>query len=236
MEGCHIQRPQRHSLRLSIFECANQRGWQRRLTSDTHGDETADRPTSESPHRELHSALRWPIEPLEVVDRDDERTGFGEHAKDSGKSRDERPGLWCVLAWSSQQEGNLEGAPLGDRQALIYRAFNAGKEVGEACVRQLGLRRRRSTGQDSVPLLLGQRDRLAPDRGLANTRLALQDHAGRAMRERPQEATPLLQLPLAPNHRGATTMTAKSAGSETNMSRLGARVSRISGSRLLDSK
>jgi hypothetical protein len=133
-------------------------------------------------HERQHPGRRR-IQPLDIIDRDNHRTGCGQRAQNPQR-RDRHRSLvrWSTLDFGSE-ERRVQGA--------LLRGWEIGqlevKEVAKRRVGEPGLRFRRAAGQD--PMTSRPRDghSRVPQGRLADPGRPLQDQGRRSLRHRPDE-------------------------------------------------
>ena len=130
---------------------------------------------------ELERALRRAVEPLHVVDGDDHRAPGGKGAEDAEEPHGGRSRVRLPVFLGTEQR-HVEGAALRRRKLIPQLGIRRGDEIGE---RRVGERRfrLRGPGDENAKLApLRTVQRLAPDRGLPDSRLAVHDQcaAGRS--------------------------------------------------------
>ena len=157
------------------------------------------------------AAARWPsrrkayasrgrrggVEPLDVVDRQDEPTRPAQRPQRAEHGCRHRSGIHRGVGGRSAQECHLQGGGLGRRQAVEGLVHHRRQQIAQGGEGQPCLRQRRA-GDENPRVTLGRcGGRLAPQRRLADARLALQ-HERReplARREGPDQG----EFVLAPD-------------------------------------
>ncbi len=76
-----------------------------------HRREQADALVTQAPERDLQHAGRRRVEPLEVVEREDDRLPLGEHAEDVEHGQSDGSRVRSNLPGLCQEERDLERAP-----------------------------------------------------------------------------------------------------------------------------
>ena len=152
----------------------------------------------QAPQRELERRRRRTIEPVEVVDGDDDGPLVGELPDEREEGGPQHPGSWRPPRLRSQQR-HLERLALHVRNRRVELLRQARQQIGEPGEREprLGLGRprcqhRRAPGART-------RDRLVPDRGLADPGLADDREDGVAIRAPLEERLDRCELGLAPD-------------------------------------
>ena len=158
------------------------------LTFRATGEEQADLELAEPSERELERIPGVRVEPLHIVDGQHERHAGGQHAQRAHHC--DRDG--ATIGWSAlglgQQKRNFKRAPLRMRQPLENAADHAAQKVPEGCERKPRLAFGRAGGEKAMAPRLRLAHRFAPDRGLPDSRLALDQQRGRKrlLEEAPQ--------------------------------------------------
>jgi hypothetical protein len=157
-----------------------------------------DRRILQTTDHERQRPGRGHIQPLDVVDGDEHRTGRGQRAQDSQR-RDRHRSLvrWGTLELRAQEGG-------------IQRALLRGREVGELEVEEVserrtgeqGLRFRPPAGQHPVTSRPGDRHARMPQGRLADPGRSLQEQGRGPARHRPDEGRHPGELALPPKDPG----------------------------------
>ena len=166
----------------------------RRRGLAAHGQQDPRGAVDEPPDRVGEDRRRGVVEPLGVVDRDDQRPGVGQRAQQRCRGHRQRPLVRQLAGWLGAQDGDLDGVPLDGGQGCELAVGDGRQEVGQAAEgeRPFGLSWRRS--EDPCTTLGGPLDPGPPDRGLADPRFA-DDQQARRTRSCPLEQ-PLDRLEL----------------------------------------
>jgi hypothetical protein len=148
---------------------------QRRQNPDRRILQTTD-------HERQHPGRRR-IQPLDVVDRDNHRTGRGQRAQNPQR-RDRHGSLvrWSALDFGSE-EGRVQGPLLGGREIGQLEV----EEVTKRRVGEAGLRFRRAAGQHPMTACPRDGHARAPPCRLADPGRPLQEQGRRSLRHRPDE-------------------------------------------------
>jgi hypothetical protein len=139
--------------------------------------------------------------PIGVVDREQHGAVLGERAEDRQGPHRDGPLVRAAGIGLGAQEGDVDRAPLGRRDPPERVLVDRAQHVGQPREGQAGLGLRRAGVQDAHPPGGRPRDRLLPDRGLADPGVPLQAHRRHARRERVEELLERLQLGLATEDR-----------------------------------
>ena len=130
-------------------------------------------------HRVGEHLDRRRVEPLHVVDRDEERPGLAQPAQEGGGADRHRLGRQRVARPGAQQR-DLDRLALRIGQLGQLRLGRA-EQIGDRRVAEQALVLGRLGHQHPPPLLDGLLDQRAPQHGLADARLAHErQHAGRS--------------------------------------------------------
>ena len=165
--------------------------------AETPRQEHEQRHGRQPSQREGQHARRGGVDPLAVVDRDDEGPLLGEQLQARSDGDPERAWVDCVVWYAVDQQRHLDRMPprFGEqRQHALHGAF---EEVGENDVREPTLDLRRSRRQHPVAAPFGLGDAGRPERGLPDARLALQ-HQG------PRPAVGVCEERLEPRQLGVS--------------------------------
>ena len=157
-----------------------------------------DRLVEQAAEHELDPGGRRRIEPLEVVDREDELLLFGKYADEGQERGSEQPPLGRPVCLGAEQS-DLQRPALHGRYGVEHLGRHGRKQVGEPCEGELRLRLRRPRHEHRHAAGAGTGDRLFPDRRLADPRLSddREDRVGaRALVE---ELLDRLELGLTPD-------------------------------------
>ena len=148
--------------------------------------QTAGRPDG-GPRR--RGSRRSPVEPLGVVDRHEQRSLRGEHSQERRRGNRQRALVRQLPGRRGPQEGDLDRMPLDGGQHREIRVRDLGEQVRQAAEREPALRFGGSGAQDPDPVSPCTFDGGAPDRGLPDPGLAVDDEAC-------QTGAPVLEEPL----------------------------------------
>ena len=153
---------------------------------------------AEAPGRVLEGLGGRPVEPLDVVDGDQERGGCkgtegAEDRRSDGAPLGGRPRI-------ADEEGGLERLPLTRWQRGENRVQETVEQIGEAGEREAGLGLGGTRDQRPKPAFAGGLHRRMPDGRLPHARIALEDQPGRQPVPGVEKRGDLRQLPLAPDH------------------------------------
>jgi hypothetical protein len=149
----------------------------------------------ETPSGEMENGGRRSVQPLDVVDRDDERTLPRERPNGGQESEDDSPliGGWpcCLL----EEKGNLERVPLGAGKIGEDVIEDVPEEVDQRRIRELRLYLGR-TRDENADRVASHRDAGSPERRLPDTRFTFDDECGRPVGERGRKSLQGLELSL----------------------------------------
>jgi hypothetical protein len=147
----------------------------RRVTFAAHRDEQPDVVALEASHGEFERASRRPVEPLDVIDRDDQRTSLREapqHAQETGGDRPtiERPAAGWLL-----ERRDEERPALWIRQPVKNSSGDATEKIGQPGVCEVALRRCRCGAHDCNAAAGRRRERCLPEDRLADAARPAED-------------------------------------------------------------
>ena len=152
-----------------------------------HRRQDTDRLGLQPPEHEAEDLRRARIDPLRVVDRDEQRPLLDEDPDDREQRRCEQPRLRRRPVRLADQERDLERTPL-DRHELRQRLVQHRREQvadGREGRSQLGMGRARR--ENPEPRSRARRDALLPERRLADPRVALEQQCRPARRHSVQK-------------------------------------------------
>ena len=139
------------------------------------------------------------IEPLEVVDRDDDGALRGELPQ-RGQERDrERTQVGLLLALL-QEKRDRERVPLRRRQRRQHHVVHSLQQVAERAEQQLHLGLRTRRAQDAIPARRRVGQRLLPEDRLADPGLARDHDRARADRQALERVPQLAELVVPTDH------------------------------------
>jgi hypothetical protein len=153
------------------------------------------------PHGKVQHAGRWRVQPLQVVDRDQERLVRCQLQQGAADRRRQRAWVARRAVGVAAQQRDLQRLPLRRRQAREEIVGKPGQQVGERRQRQLGLALGGAAAQDGVVACRGTLGGGLPQRGLADARAALQHQRRRARRHAVEETLDGCKLAVAAEHR-----------------------------------
>ena len=156
---------------------------------------------AKSSRRVSDRAGRRSVEPLSVVDRD-EQLLLGAHGPEDVQQRDShgmRIRRGAVLVVEDERAG--ERAPLCGDERVEHVCEDGIEKIAERGERQLGLALRRKRAQDPEPSFLGVGHAGRPERRLAHARVALEEERGCAVGDPGQEVPEGGALGVPPYHR-----------------------------------
>ena len=160
--------------------------------SEARGESTAD---------ERERTLGRLIQPLRVVERDDERTLGAEraqHAQQRARGRARIRRRHCL----PPQQRDLERLLLRCRQLAAHLVERAAEEIAKRGVGKLRLRLRRARLQHAIAPLVGRAHGLEPQGCLADAGLPFDRKRDGAVGHALDEPSDRIQLELASDHRG----------------------------------
>ncbi len=197
VDVCRRQRSEPQTAEATLGECLLEVERHSGRSLDASRDQQPNRLVRQSAGHERESALRGMVEPLHVVDPDEDRALSGERAQDAERSDRHRP-LQRLLPYGlPPQERHLERVTLwlGELAQDLVRYL--GEQIAERSVGELRLRLDGSTRQHPVRAGSGSRKALLPEHRLADPDLTLQQDGGRAALDVAQEPVETAQLRCA---------------------------------------
>jgi hypothetical protein len=158
---------------------------QRRLSRSDRCNE-ADWLAVEPPERECECGARRGVQPLHVVDRNDDQTGCCDLAQHVEDREGERARLDALLTLFEQERDPQRVPPR--RNEPTYDVVHVGKQIAEGCETKARLRLGRPRDEHTVTSAPSLLDRCLPQRRLSDPRLALEhdpaESQGRVIEER----------------------------------------------------
>ncbi|HEY2936633.1 MAG TPA: hypothetical protein VGJ25_08530 [Gaiellaceae bacterium] len=141
------------------------------------------------------------VEPLDVVDREDDELVSGEQLQRAANRNAESSRIYRTCRWLVDEERNLERASLWRRQCWRNVSENVVEQISQRSVREPALRLGRTRREDAQAPFTGRFDGCEPERRLPDPRFAIQHKRGRAFGRRPsvEERTQRVEL-LAPTN------------------------------------
>ena len=169
---------------------------ERRRAARALREQKADRVVAEASGGEGDCVRGRGVEPLHVVDRDEQRTSRGERADGAQEAHAERSGRWWVGRGLRAQERYLERVQL--RRGHVRQLFggDAVEQIGQRRERELCLGPARPRGQHAQPPPSGHVEPGFPERRLADPRPTRQNERARRL-VRTNELVQGTQLRLA---------------------------------------
>ena len=173
-----------------------ERALERRRRPGAPGEQER-RPTVEPPRGERERVRRRGVEPLEVVDGDDnDRVALCQSAQDVQEGDPDRMRLGGRTVGVYAQQRRLERAALWRRQSLDVSEVDAVEQVDQARERQLGVGAARPRGKDAQAPAHAAVDPRLPQGRLPSPR-ATDQHERPDRRIRAEESVELRELGLA---------------------------------------
>ena len=152
-----------------------------RTFAEATGEQEEDRPLVHPPQRERECARRGRVEPLVVVDREDNRP-LGSENLQRAPDRDAERARIEVVSILLDEERDLQRMAPGRRQRRQHALENALEQVAEAGVGQPPLRFSRPRHEDAEPSFTRSLDPGEPERRLPDACLALEHERQRPFR------------------------------------------------------
>ena len=167
------------------------RSWKRRLERRRRlaaaGEEDPDRLAVEPPQRERERIRRRGIEPLDVVDREQQRAAGGQRDERVVHPDRERARICRDVALGIEQQRRLERPTPWRREHRQHFGGGFPEQVAEPGVRESLLGLGRPRGEHSEPSLARRLRPGQPERRLADARLAFEHEGGGTFRGPPDE-------------------------------------------------
>jgi hypothetical protein len=180
MQGAGAERPDAKPAAPRLLHCKNELGLVGTGVGDPLREEQEHRCLAEPPEREGERPRRREVEPLDVVDRDDERAGLREqlqHVAHRDRQRAVVDGLFGLVL----QERHLERPPPRRAQPWQRLVGDTLEEVAQARVREAALRLRGARREHHEATCARRLDGSLPERRLADPRVPLEDEHRRAV-------------------------------------------------------
>ena len=130
-------------------------------------------------HREAEGSRRRGVQPLQIVDRDEQRPVFGEQLDRAANGDPDRPRIHPLTRVLLAQERDLERTAPRRRQPGQDFVEHVLEQIAEAHVREPALGLGRSRHEDAQPRRTRVVDTGPPERRLPDPRLALEHERGR---------------------------------------------------------
>jgi hypothetical protein len=193
MESGEGERPEAEPLRWEPG-LERDRGWL--AIGETDSREHANRLSHQTAEGEGKDSRRGLVEPLGIVDRDEQRAATGERAEDVQEGKPDRPLVWRLPFRLGEEERRLERPPLrrGNSGQRVLEC--AGEEVAERGEGELHLRAGGPAGKRPLPTRPGAGKARLPEHRLPDSHLALEHKGARASREPREKPAELGELLL----------------------------------------
>jgi hypothetical protein len=141
-----------------------------------HGCEKTNGLAIQAPHHEAEDVCGARIGPLHVVEADEKRPAASKHADDREEREPQQPHLGRRTVRLAYQQRGLERTPLKLRQLGQRLLRHRRDQVADGSESDLCLGVGRARRQDAEAMLAGEPVALLPERGLADPRIALEQH------------------------------------------------------------
>ncbi len=164
----------------------------------TPGDDNRDRLGVEASQREPECLPGRYVEPLRIIDGDHGRRCASELAKDT-QQRDGNGPLTNGCVGRRAHQGSIERPSLGLRQLGCGLVHPRAQKVDQAREADPGLALGGLAGKYPIPTLVGRTYGLAPQPGLADAGLSLDEQSGRMTAGRVQERADRREFRIAPD-------------------------------------
>jgi hypothetical protein len=178
-------------------------GGRRPALAETSRPEQQDRRLGEPADREPERVGGGRVEPLDVVDRDDERALLGQRLERAANADAERTRIDRPAGGVLDEQGDFERTPLRCRECGKRLVEHVLEEVGEPSVLEAALGLRRPRDEDARAALPRRIERRTPESGLPDPGLPLErDRRRRATgEERPERAELIVPAHQVDRHR-----------------------------------
>jgi hypothetical protein len=153
----------------------------------THGCKNTHRLALQAPQHEPEDLGRACIDPLHVVEGDKKRPGLSMRAHDREEREPEQAHLRRRPVRLPHQQRGLKRPPLNRRQLRQRLLHHRREQIADGCEREMGLGMGRARRQDAEAALACEPITLLPDRGLADSRVALKQQCLSASGNSPQK-------------------------------------------------
>jgi hypothetical protein len=176
-------------------------GVARRAGSEPERLEDADRLVRQTPEDERQHPGRRAVEPLHVIDRDDDRPACREAAQDVSRGKGDGPGIGRAAGVLAPQRRAVERSAQGTREVVECCLRTVCQEIAKGRVRHPGFRLRGPRHEHGQVPLARLGDTGQPQRGLADPGASLKDQSARAGRQAREEVGDRVELLLATDDR-----------------------------------
>jgi hypothetical protein len=143
------------------------------------------------------------IDPLQVVDGNQERPDRRQPPKDAERGLRDCTWVGMVLRCFTTQECDLECAPLRSRQLVQRIVGDVIEEIDQSGEPEAGLSFRRARYEDPEPVLACLVETAGPDARLADSRLAFDQQRARPVRDGLEERERRFELGVTPDNLAA---------------------------------
>src|SRR5919106_6088870 len=161
-------------------------------------EEEADRFVAQSPGRECEGIGRRCVEPLRIVDRQDQRSLLGEHSQSTEDAERDRSALQPSRLRSSSQQRNFEGLALRVGKPPERSVWHVSEEITERGERQRDLGFDWPAREHLQSPLTGFGDAFPPERRIPDPDLTFDEQRDRSAWNCLQEVVNRIDLRLAP--------------------------------------
>ncbi len=199
VERAETQWPDPEPLEPLVGEGALELEGSRDLGNLPQRRQQADALLAETSQRDLEHACRRRVEPLDVVERSDDRAALGEKAKHIEQGESDRARIGSLLARLGEEKCDLERATTRWGERGRHLVEDRRQEVGETREGEQRLGLDASMGEDAAEALSGLLDTRLPEDRLADAGLAGEDEGRRPLLDLSEKRLDRAKLLVAPN-------------------------------------
>ena len=177
--GGERQRADGQPLEPLVRERALELDRARKVRSQPQSGQEHDRLVSETPERDLERARRRWVEPLDIVEGDEDRRLLGQGTKNVQHRKPDCVRIGRRLAGLHEQQRHLERPPPGRRERRPDLAEHVAEQFRETGERERGLGLDSPAGQHGAEPAASVLDARLPEHGLADSRLSREEKRAR---------------------------------------------------------
>jgi hypothetical protein len=196
IERVQVERPDGQPLEAIVRQ--RQFGQSRHVPSlQPAGDQQSDRPFSETAGDELERTRRRSVEPLDIVDRQEDGSALGQRPHDAEEAQRDRARKRRRAFGLPAQQCHLERAPLRLGETRHRFGRDVLQQVAQRGEGELCLRIDRPADEHVIRPRPGAGDDALPQCGLADPRLAFEKEPGGALRGGVEKPSQRVELALS---------------------------------------
>jgi hypothetical protein len=173
------------------------------LRRHAHGRQDPDHFVVEPTHREREGITRRRVEPLRVVDRDHDEPLSGEQPEGAERRRSDGVSVDGAIAVRFEEEGGGKRAPLRRWKLRQDVADPVSQQIAQSGIGELCFRAGGPRPENQGVAALRDADAFAPDAGLPDAGVSLEEERLRALRDAVEEQFHCLNLGRPPDERRA---------------------------------